>query len=87
MLSHPHGDMMGHCQPEALRHSQVLKHSDSDVEVVLMLTHEEVHMWRCLDLLTYVLDIQIFLTRLKFSLLLSISQIFFHIPFHEANNH
>lgn len=44
MLSHSYGEMMRRCQPEVLRYSQVLKHSYSYVEVVLMLLHKEVHM-------------------------------------------
>lgn len=68
---------MGHYQLETLRHPQVLKPSNSDVEVVLMLIHGGAHMWRCLDLVTHVLDIQTFWARCKFSLiLLSICQIF-----------
>lgn len=45
MLSHSHGEMMGHRQPEALRHSQVLKHPDSDVDVVLMEMFGSSHIW------------------------------------------
>lgn len=53
-----------------------------------MLTHGEVCMWRRLDLLTHVLDIQTFWERCKFLLLLlSIGQIFFHILFPTVNIH